>query len=122
MTYSFLKDYCGRKEAMECVITGEDKHGICRIFHEYLKALEGFILRDWKYASGLSAEDKKGAFECVYKHFMLVLHPHIFPEVPSPGDERLGIQAEKVRAQTLEQLEVKPEDRHLEVWNYCIKR
>ena len=103
------------------IICGEDKSNICRIFYDYFSQLKNYIFTACDELSEFSENDKEEVFKSIYDYSMVVIYNKIFPHVPSTYDKELSAHFSQLKNLTVEQLEIKPENQHSELWDLCIK-
>ena len=121
LTHSFLAEYHQYEDAAACIGIGKDKNGILEVFREYFDKFKKEIKKNQRTAN-LSANNIDGIFRYVYEYAMLILHPDLFPKTPSSDDEFVSKQMTEIRKLGLDQLEIKPENRHTELWDLCLQR
>ena len=119
--YSFLTEYSQFMDITHAIICGEDKSNICRIFYDYFSQLKNYIFTACDELSEFSENDKEEVFKSIYDYSMVVIYNKIFPHVPSTYDKELSAHFSQLKNLTVEQLEIKPENQHSELWDLCIK-
>lgn len=118
----FLCDYRKLQSGSNCVAAGKNRKGVCDVFKSYFKEVKKFIYTKWDRTRDLEERDKRGVFDRVYSYSMLLLHSYVFPCSPSERDANLLRRARKLQTLTLDQLEIKPGNRRVQLWDFCITR
>jgi len=108
-------------DAKNCIETGEDQSNACHIFYEYFKRVKDYIDVKCEDTIRLSNTDKKGIFDYIYDYAMLEIYRYIFPAFPSKSDRELAKHINTLKGATPEELQIKPSNRHEELWDLSIK-
>ena len=115
-------DYVKYPEAKNCIITGVDEYEVSNLLQSYFSKIRKFVNTTWELTNNLPESDKKGILQHIYDYAMIIIHPYIFPRKPTELDTKLKSRIEKFKLLTTQQLEIKPENCHLQLWEFCINR
>ena len=90
------------------------------MFTGYAERLKKHIFENPDLAS-VSPEDKDGIFDHIYEYALFTMYQKIFPQTPSVEDQHFTGQLEKFQSLGPEYFDIKPENRHTEVWDLALK-
>jgi len=118
---SFLEDYSKYTEVRDCIESGKDKSNICQVYYEYFKRVRDYINIECKETIQLSEKNKEEIFDYIYDYAMLKIYGRVFPSIPSISDKEVMNHISSIKANSPEDLHIKPDNRHEELWDLSIK-
>ena len=80
-----------------------------------------YIATNCPETAELSKNNKEGVFSYIYDYAMLNIYSEIFPQTPTEYDNDLCSRIENFKNVSPEEMNIKPENHHTELWELSIK-